>query len=160
MAGEIPRVVGAASRVSPGAIAGAPTQRVLYNKTPSLAGSDPGPLSPQVRDGVVLSAPAPHAGVSPTRHGELPASRALDFWGNGRIEGRVRIEGVPAARRVRLFEALTGLLVAEAWSRQDGFYRFDYLDTGRDFFLLAHDHVRQFNAVIADWVRPEPTVYP
>ncbi|MCK4165042.1 hypothetical protein HFK89_21925 [Ralstonia pseudosolanacearum] len=160
MAGEIPRVVGAASRVSPGAIAGAPTQRVLYNETPNLAGSDAGPLSPQVHDGVVLSAPAPHAGVSPTRHGELPASRTLDFWGNGRIEGRVRIEGVPAARRVRLFEALTGLLVAEAWSRRDGYYRFDYLDTGRDFFVLAHDHVRQFNAVIADWVRPEPTVYP
>ncbi|WP_237177583.1 hypothetical protein [Ralstonia pseudosolanacearum] len=30
---------------------------------------------------------------------------------------------------MRLFDALTGLLVAEAWSRSDGFYRFDYLDT-------------------------------
>ncbi|APC69924.1 hypothetical protein [Ralstonia pseudosolanacearum] len=160
MAGEIPRVVGAASRVSPGAIAGAPTQRVLHNETPNLAGGDAGPLRPQVHDGLVLSAPAPHEGVSPTRHGELPASRTLDFWGNGRIEGRVRIEGVPAARRVRLFEALTGLLVAEAWSRRDGYYRFDYLDPSRDFFVLAHDHARQFNAVIADWVRPEPTVYP
>ncbi|QKL50669.1 hypothetical protein HI795_01635 [Ralstonia solanacearum] len=160
MAGEIPRVVGPPSRVSPGAIAGAPTRHVLHNETPAVARSDAGPPSPQVPDGVARSAPAPHEGVSPTRHGELPASRALEFWGNGRIEGRVRIEGVPAARRVRLFDALTGLLVAEAWSRSDGFYRFDYLDTGRDFFLLAHDHVRQFNAVIADWVRPEPTVYP
>ncbi|ARU21604.1 HPr kinase [Ralstonia solanacearum] len=113
-----------------------------------------------MRDGPVSSVPSPHEGVSPTRHGELPSSRTRDFWGNGRVQGKVSIEGTPAARKVRLFDVLTGLLIAEAWSRKDGFYRFDFLDTDRDYFVLAHDHVRQFNAVIADWVRAEPTVYP
>ncbi|WP_247539116.1 hypothetical protein [Ralstonia pseudosolanacearum] len=160
MAGEIPRVVGPPSRVSPGAIAGVPTRHVLHNETTRIATGDAGPPSPQVPDGMALCVPAPHEGVSPTRHGELPSSRRSDFWGNGRIEGRVSIEGTPAARRVRLFDVLTGLLIAEAWSRKDGFYRFDFLDINRDYFVLAHDHVRQFNAVIADWVRPEPTAYP
>ncbi len=87
MAGEIPRVVGPPSRVSPGAIAGAPTRHVLHNETPTVARSDAGPPSPQVPDGAARSAPAPHEGVSPTRHGELPASRALDFWATGASRG-------------------------------------------------------------------------
>lgn len=54
----------------------------------------------------------------------------------------------------------TGLLIAETWSRADGHYRFDTLDATRDYFVLAHDYAHQFNAVIADWVTPESTVYP
>lgn len=160
MAGEIPKVVGTLSRVAPGAVTGAPSRHVLYNAVLYQAGTDAGAVSPQLHDRLARSAPLRHEGVSPTRHGELPSSRPRDFWGNGRVEGKVSIEGTPAARKVRLFDVLTGLLIAEAWSRRDGFYRFDFLDTQRDYFVLAHDHVRQFNAVIADWVRAQPTVYP
>lgn len=90
----------------------------------------------------------------------MPACRPRDFWGYGCITGTVRIEGDPAARKVRLFDALTALVLAETWSAADGTYRFDFLDPERDYFVLAHDHVRQFNAVIADWVRPERVAYP
>ena len=140
MAGEIPKVVGELGRTAPGAIAGAPSRHVLHN--------------------AAHCAPSRHEGVSPTRHGEMPSSRPRDFWGDGFIEGKVSIEGTPAARKVRLFDVLTGLLVAQAWSRMDGHYRFDWLDPSRDYFVLAHDHARQFNAVIADGVTPESTVYP
>jgi hypothetical protein len=119
-----------------------------------------GPPESKVWDRLTRNAGFCHEGVSPTRHGEMPSSRARDFWGNGAIAGKLSIEGTPAARKVRLFDAMTGLLVAETWSRNDGQYRFDFLDPSRDYFVLAHDYVKQFNAVIADWVRPEPTAYP
>jgi hypothetical protein len=57
---------------------------------------------------------------------------------------------------VRLFDALTGRLVRETWSAADGSYRFEYLAGDRDYIELANDHVRQFNAVVADAVQPEP----
>lgn len=129
-----------AVRNAPGAVVGQPARHVLYN--------------------LIHQSQLPVEGASPGRHGERPSSRMHDFWGFGRVEGKVTIEGVPAARKVRLFDALTGLLIAEAWSRKDGHYRFDFLDPSRDYFVLAHDHVRQFNAVIADWIKPELTAYP
>ena len=135
-----PHPVGSAARNAPGAVSGAPTKHVLHN--------------------LIHQSQLPVDGVSPGRNGEMPVSRMRDFWGNGRVEGKVTIEGAPAARKVRLFDALTGLLIAETWSRKDGHYRFDFLDPSRDYFVLAHDYVRQFNAVIADWIKPEPTVYP
>lgn len=141
MAGDITRVVGALWRTAPASIAGAPTSRALYNRTGS-------------------GSAASSEGLSSTRHGEIVSTRPRDFWGSGVVEGKVSIEGTPAARKVRLFDVLTGLLVAEAWSRKDGQYRLDFLDPSRDYFVFAHDHLGQFNAVIADWVKPEPTVYP
>lgn len=128
------------SRLAPGAVAGAPSKHVLHN--------------------LIHHSQLPPEGVSPGRNGEAPTSRPRDFWGDGRIEGKISIEGTPAARKVRLFDVLTGLLIAETWSRKDGHYRFDFLDPTREYFVLAHDYVRQFNAVIADWVKPESTVYP
>lgn len=160
MAGEIPKFVGTFSRAAPGAVAGAPSRHVLHNEAHCAPGSISGPPTSQVLDNLTRNASSCHEGVSPTRHGEMPSSRPRDFWGNGAITGKVSIEGTPAARKVRLFDVLTGLLVAEAWSRKDGQYRFDFLDPSREYFVLAHDYVRQFNAVIADWVKPEPTVYP
>jgi hypothetical protein len=126
--------------LAPGAIAGPPSKHILHN--------------------FIHHAQLPPEGASPGRNGEVATSRQRDFWGNGRIEGKISIEGVPASRKVRLFDVLTGLLIAETWSRKDGHYRFDYLDPNRDFFVLTHDYVRQFNAVIADWIKPEPTAYP
>lgn len=160
MADEIPRVVGSATRHAPAAVPGAPTRHVLHNATHCAPEANAGAPTWSLLDNVVCHAPSPIAGASPIRHGEAPSSRPRDFWGYGRVEGSVTIEGAPAARKVRLFDALTGLLIAETWSRKDGHYRFDFLDPARDYFVLAHDYVRQFNAVIADWIKPEPTLYP
>lgn len=90
----------------------------------------------------------------------LPAARAADFWGLGRVEGKVTVEGAQAARRVRLLDTRTGLLVAETWSGRDGAYRFEFVDPERDYVLLAHDHLGQFNAVVADAVHAELASYP
>jgi hypothetical protein len=76
--------------------------------------------------------------------------------GHHRIYGAVTIEGTPARRRVRLLNASDGRLLRECWSARDGRYGFDYLAGERDYVVLAHDHLRQFNAVVADAVRPEP----
>jgi hypothetical protein len=140
MAGEIPRVVGVLSRTASGAISGAPGGHVLY--------------------ALIHQGQWSSGRVSAGRHEKLPASRMRDFWGDGRVEGSVSIEGEPASRKVRLFDGLTGLLIDETWSAQNGQYRFDFIDPSREYFVLAHDYGRQFNAVIADWVTPEPTVYP
>lgn len=131
-----PQLLGLLSRVAPGAVNGPPQPRALGNRTAFMEGLQLGPCA-------------------------LPLiSRQNDFHGIGRIEGVVSIEGTPAARKVRLFDSRTSLLVAETWSQPNGRYRFDLLDLTRDYFVLSHDHTAQFNAVIADRVRPEPTVYP
>jgi len=135
MSGEIPRVVGGVSRSAHFAIAGVPVPRILHN--------------------VVQLAPVPVVGASGLRHGERAVSRSREFWGHGFIAGKVTIEGTPASRKVWLFDARSALVVAAGWSASDGSYRFDWLDPTREYFVVSHDHLRRFNAVIADWVRPE-----
>ena len=135
MAGELPRVVGRVTRFAPYAIAG--------------------PLVPHVLHNVVPLAPFPIEGGAVPRHGERATSRAKEFWGFGFIAGKVTIEGSPASRKVWLFDARSAVVVAAGWSAKDGAYRFEWLDPTREYFVVAHDHVRQFNAVVADWVLPE-----
>ena len=91
----------------------------------------------------------------PRPHSQHFASRALDFYGDGFVAGKVSIEDIPARRRVRIADALTGIIVAEVWSAFDGRYRFTSLNAKRRYLVLAFDHEQQFNAVIADDVRPE-----
>ena len=93
--------------------------------------------------------------IWPRPHSQQFASRALDFYGEGFVAGKVSIEDVPARRRVRIADALTGIIVAEVWSAVDGRYRFASLNAKRRYLVLAFDHELQFNAVIADDVRPE-----
>ena len=140
LAAPQPHAMGGAIRTAPGAIFGASTRHVLHNRG--------------------TASPLPEDGVSPSRMGSLAIARPRDFWGRSRIEGKITVEGTPASRRVRLFDALTGLLIAETWSRHDGRYRFDFLDPARNYVVLAHDHLRQFNAVVADGIQPEPARYP
>lgn len=135
MAGEVPRVWGGATRFAPQAFAGPPVPHVLYN--------------------VVQLAPVPIAGPAVPRHGERAVSRAIEWWGRGFVAGKVTIEGAPASRKVRLFDARSALVVASTWSAPDGSYRFDWLDPTKEYLVVARDHLRQFNAVITDWVRPE-----
>lgn len=135
MAGEIPRVWGGASRWAPRPFSGPPVPHVLYN--------------------IVQLAPVPVSGPAVPRHGERAVARATEWWGRGFVAGRVTIEGSPASRKVRLFDACSALVVASAWSAVDGSYRFDWIDPTKEYFVVARDHVRQFNAVVADWIKPE-----
>jgi hypothetical protein len=140
MTDTVSQVVGFVSRAAPGALAGAPITHVIHNR-----------VYPDQR---------PSEGTSPGRHGEAAVTRCAEFWGRGFVQGRITIKGAPVARRVRLFDALTGLLVGQAWSQPDGHYRFDFMDPARDYLVLSDDYQRQFNAVIADGVRPEIIAYP
>lgn len=88
------------------------------------------------------------------------ARRDVVDGGHGSIVGKITIEGHAARRCVRLFEARTGRLLRQTWSSEDGRYGFNYIDPAREYFVLAHDHTGQFNAVIADRVQAEATLIP
>ena len=60
--------------------------------------------------------------------------------------------GAPVSRRVRLFDLYSGRLVRQTVSDAAGCYAFTSLRPG-EYFVLAHDHTGQFNAVVADRVQ-------
>lgn len=72
------------------------------------------------------------------------------------ITGTVQIEGAPAARRVRLFEAQSGRLLRETFSSPTGLYRFPNMRSDVEYILLADDHQRVYNAVVADKIKAAP----
>lgn len=74
--------------------------------------------------------------------------------GSGTIQGTVTIENIPGARQVRLFDKRTGLVIGETWSSATGHYEFTNLDTTREYFVVAHDHLRMYNAVVQDMLTP------
>ncbi len=154
MAGEVPRVAAGCVRITRAAHVGPPRSLALHNPALVTCGAASGARPAEAIGAVHSLACDPHHGVSPIRPAQVPVNRPRDFWGYGRIEGKVTIEGTPASRRVRLFDARTALVLGETWSRRDGRYWFDFLDPEREYFVLAHDHVKQFNAVVADNVRP------
>lgn len=72
-----------------------------------------------------------------------------------RIYGTIRVDGSPAARRVRLFQRHTGRLVRQTMSGSDGAYEFADL-AHQEYFVVADDDPQAtFNAAIADRVVPE-----
>lgn len=70
------------------------------------------------------------------------------------IKGRVKKQGVPTPCRVRLHERLTGLLLQEKATDQNGYYEFDHL-VNIKYYLTSFDPNEQFNAVIQDNVVPK-----
>jgi hypothetical protein len=120
-----------ASRLAPSAPVGPPRRRVVHNSGSTPVHHDPRVLAQTV------------------------ARRPVCFFGDGFIAGKVTIDGIPARRRVRVLDALTGYVVAEVWSAPDGRYRFDAILLSRAYVVLAQDHERQFNAVVADQITPE-----
>ena len=70
------------------------------------------------------------------------------------INGQVREVGVPLPCRLRLFEKLSGRLVADVLTDTNGFYEFNHL-TKVKFFIVAYHPTSQFNAVIQDNVVPK-----
>ena len=70
------------------------------------------------------------------------------------IKGRVSEKNTPIPCRVRLFEKLSGRLIADVLTDSSGNYEFDHL-TQAKFFLVAHHPQNQYNAVIQDNVVPK-----
>lgn len=81
--------------------------------------------------------------------------RDMQDGGKGYIAGTVAINGVPASRRVRLFDLISGRLIRETWSAANGAYQFDYLALNREYLVLSHDYLAIYNAVVADRVTAE-----
>ncbi len=71
-----------------------------------------------------------------------------------KITGSVSQKNTPIPCRVRLFEKLSGRLIADAQTDSSGNYEFDHL-TETKFFIVAHHPASQFNAVIQDNVVPK-----
>ena len=70
------------------------------------------------------------------------------------IKGQVKEVGAPIPCRVRLFEKLSGRLIADKLTDIYGNYEFDHLNKIK-FFIVAHHPTSQFNAVIQDNVVPK-----
>jgi hypothetical protein len=71
------------------------------------------------------------------------------FGGKGHVSGTVKIGSTPVARRVRLFEAKTGVLIREQWSGNDGTYSFTRLRLDLLYTVSSHDFDGGYNDVIA-----------
>ncbi|WP_234404497.1 hypothetical protein [Neisseria elongata] len=72
----------------------------------------------------------------------------------GRGVGIVTVGGVPSSRRILLIERSNFQVCRSVWSREDGGYLFDHLDTDREYLIIALDHLRQYEPVAYDYVRP------
>ena len=98
---------------------------------------------------------------APSGVAQAPGSVArMDPWcGPGSVAGDVAIEGTPAApvrRRVLLLDRASGQLMREAWSDPTtGAYAFPNVRDA-DAIVLAIDHTRAYNAVVADAIDPTP----
>ena len=84
----------------------------------------------------------------------LRAWKNIYQGGSGTIQGTVTIETIPGARQVRLFDKRTGLVIGETWSTVTGHYEFNNIDPTREYFVVAHDHLRVYNAVVQDMLTP------
>jgi hypothetical protein len=94
---------------------------------------------------------------APANHGlaSVPGHRNIHAGsGAGRVSGTTTINNVPGARVVRLFHKKTAVLVAQTWSAPDGAYSFTGLDPSAEYFAVAHDHLRTYNAVVQDMLTP------
>ena len=74
--------------------------------------------------------------------------------GTGVISGVVTIENIPGTRKVRLYRKHDGRLVRETWSTVTGHYSFTNIDPALEYFVVAHDHLRTYNAVVQDMLVP------
>lgn len=80
------------------------------------------------------------------------------LFGSSTISGTTGNTSAEGPYRVRLFDRLSGRLVREVWSDDQGFWRFEGLAAGRTWFVVMHDHagdVRNptfMNAAIQDMV--------
>jgi hypothetical protein len=82
----------------------------------------------------------------------------IDRTGAGVITGNVTegtpLSSAPVVRKVRLFHKNSAVLMAETWSNSTGDYGFYNVDPTVEYFVVAHDHTRTYNAVVQDMIQP------
>jgi hypothetical protein len=77
------------------------------------------------------------------------------FTGVGYVAGIVTAESVPVSRPVRLYDRLSGVLVAETLSAADGSYTISGVAANREYLVLAYDPTtNRWNAAPADRITP------
>jgi hypothetical protein len=118
--------------------------------------SPPGAYSATLPRSANISNPlALNPGPPPPYSGEvLQGWKNIYQGGSGTIQGTTTIENIPGARQVRLYDKHSGLLVAETWSSPVGHYEFNNIDSSKEYFVVAHDHLRVYNGVISDMLNP------
>lgn len=70
------------------------------------------------------------------------------------IRGMVTEKNIAIPCRIRLYEKLSGRLIAEVPTNEQGNYEFNHLSNAK-FFIVAHHPTSKFNAVIQDNVVPK-----
>lgn len=97
-----------------------------------------------------------HITYEQQKHLVLDGSEFLRFYGltkTSTITDKVLVKGAPVERKVCLYLRSSNELVATTWSDSAGNYRFDGLLINTEYYVLALDHTRQYNAVIQDMIR-------
>ncbi len=70
------------------------------------------------------------------------------------IKGQIKEGGISIPCRVRLFEKLSGRLVFDVETDENGFYVFNNLNQVL-FYAITHHPLNQFNALIFDNLMPK-----
>ena len=80
---------------------------------------------------------------------------ASPFWGGkGVVSGTVKIGMVAVKRRVRLYDAGSGVFIRECWSGANGTYSFTGLKKDYKYTVTATDYAGTYNDVIAANLTP------
>lgn len=108
---------------------------------------------------LVSAVPPP---LVPLRRALRPLIRTqvdVNFGGRFYVKGTTKITGTPQTPvrvKVLLHDQLTGLLVRSQWSDPlTGEYVFKLIKKA-EYYVVAFDHMKNYRAVIADQLVPEP----
>lgn len=104
---------------------------------------------------IIIHAPSPiTGGLIALTVGDIDQRDMLD-GGTLQVAGYVTVAGVPARRRVRLFEQRSARFLRETWSSADGAYAFEWIADNL-YFVLGFDHRGEFDPEAKADLRPEP----
>jgi hypothetical protein len=88
----------------------------------------------------------------------IAGSRDIYFGGDGYIAGTTKVKGnsatIAVSRRVRLFEKISGILVAETWSDASGAFTFSRINRDYTYFVMTNDYAKSYESVVGDNLTP------
>lgn len=77
-------------------------------------------------------------------HTDFKVYTIIGYGGNGSIIDTVTVSGIPAQRKVFLFEQQSMRLIAITWSDTEGNYAFYNLPIDIKFIVMGIDYQKQF----------------
>jgi hypothetical protein len=116
--------------------------QISFGQKFQLTRADETAISTLVNPGVVTGLPKDTGG---SQH----------FAGWGKIYGTVTENAQPISCMLRLYDYVSGALVAVTHSAPDGSYQFGNLDMTRIYTLVAYDPNKNYNSIIRDLIKPE-----